>query len=55
MTLKIYKNDGKVETHKNVKELTVSRTEVAFKKGKSPAVFRSNVWQHTLLEVTEDK
>ena len=54
--LTVYYPQGRTETFNNVKELLVSKKEIVFKRGKSPAKFKLNQLQFdtALLEVIED-
>ena len=42
MNLIIHYPNGETKTHKGVKEIAIDRNGFAFKKGKSPAIFKAS-------------
>ena len=55
MKLIITLPNGEKKSHNKVSKLSIARGEVAFKKGKSPAIFKANTMTFKTIEVENDE
>ena len=55
MKLTITLPNGETKLHNNVTKLSIARSGLAFKKGKSPAIFKVNFMTVEAVEVENDE